>query len=252
MAWRLIAILLLLEVAAPFASAQDPKTVIEQGLKAAGWDKMPGEYSSWKDEGKMSFGGQSIRYTGTWKLNGRNGHHRMDMSMDFAGQMVPFVFVYAGSVAFESAQGMQRDVTGEKLTYSRGQAHLFRVTGLKALLNDAKFKLSTVPGKEVDGKAVVSVRCEYPEVPAVTLSFDKESKLMVKADMIVKNEFDGWKDALDESYFSDWKDAGGGIKNFKTLKVIRGGKLMLESTMSDFVMSEKPEWATSAFEKPKP
>ena len=69
--------------------------------------------------------------------------------------------------------------------------------------------------------------------PAVKLYFDAKTGLLAKSEATVKNEFDGWKDALSEGYVGGWKDVGGGRMKYTTLKAASGGKTMIESESSD-------------------
>jgi hypothetical protein len=91
------------------------------------------------------------------------------------------------------------------------------------------------------------VKVTRDKQPAVTLYFDKETALLVKRDAVVKDEFQKWKEALDEAYLSDYKDVGG-VKFFTKLKVVRDGKPMIEATLSDQKVNEKLD--AKLFEKP--
>ena len=66
----------------------------------------------------------------------------------------------------------------------------------------------------------------------MTLYFDKETGLLVKTEVMVKDEFQKWKEVLDEAYFGDYKETGG-QEDFTKLKIVRDGKTMIEATLSD-------------------
>jgi hypothetical protein len=63
----------------------------------------------------------------------------------------------------------------------------------------------------------------------------------------VKDEFQMWKDALEEAYFDDYKEVNG-KKMFTKLKVVRAGKTMIDSTLSDQKLADKLD--AKLFEKP--
>jgi hypothetical protein len=229
------------------ARADDAKAVVEKGLKACGWDKDKSTCTTWKDKGKFSGGGMEMTYTGDWAVQ-LPDKYRFAIKVKFGGMDVDFTHTVNGDKAFESAAGMTQDVTGDKLEYSKNQLYMMRVQSLDPLLTDAAFKLKDVPGKDVDGKPTAGVQVDREGKPAVTLYFDKASGLLVRIDMKQKNEFDNWKECQDESYLSDWKDVGSGVKAYHKLKVVRDGKTLIESEMSEFKRPEKLD--AKLFEKP--
>lgn len=248
---RCVASLVIAALATSAIRADDAaKATIEKAIKATGWDKRKGDYASWKSKGKMNALGNEIEFSGDWKVDTAKGRYRMDIKVNFGGMDLDIMHVFDGEKAFESAAGMQQDVEGPKLEYTKGTAARYRIMSLKPLLTDKEYKLTTVETKDVNGKPTVGVKVEGPGTSPVTMSFDKETGLPVKAEATVKNEFEDWKDVLDESYFGDWKDAGNGMKEYKTMKVVRGGSTLFEATMSDYVVSEKPDWLAKAFVKP--
>jgi hypothetical protein len=226
------------------------KATIEKAIKATGWDKRKGDYATWKSKGKMKALEQEIEFGGDWKVDTAKGRYRMDIKINFGGMELALMHVYDGEKAFESAGGMQQDVEGPKLEYTKGVATRYRIMSLKPLLTDKQYTLKSVETKDVNGKPTVGVKVEAPGTSPVTMSFDKETGLPVKAEAMVKNEFEDWKEVLDETYFSDWKETADGSKEYKSMKVVRDGKPMIESTMSDYVVSEKPDWLAKAFVKP--
>jgi hypothetical protein len=138
-------------------------------------------------------------------------------------------------------------MAGEKLEHTINEVHQLNVLSLQPLLNDKEFKLTVEGDKKVGDKEAKVVKVAREKRPTVTLYFDKESGLLVKSDMKVKDEFQNWKEALDESYFEDYKDVGG-RKVFTKLRVVRDGKTMIEGTLSDQKVHDKLD--PKLFEKP--
>ncbi|HEY2787699.1 MAG TPA: hypothetical protein VGJ05_22265 [Fimbriiglobus sp.] len=229
------------------ARADDAKATIERGLKASGWDKAKSKCMTWKDKGFMTAAGMKMEYTADWAVQ-LPDKYRFAMNMTYMSRPLDLTFVLAGDKAYEALRGMSREVTGNKLEYTKSEVYAFQVQSLAPLLKDANFHLKSVAGLDVDGKPTVGVEVKSDGKPTVTLYFDKASGLMARADWPVKDEFQNWKEVPSESYFSDWKDAGNGIKAFGKLKIIRDGKPHLESVLSDFKLPVKLD--PKLFEKP--
>jgi hypothetical protein len=175
----------------------------------------------------------------------------MVLKADAGGMAVEITHRFDGKSATESMGEMKQDVTGPKLAYTKNAGNLFRVSSLRPLLTSKTDQIVVVEVPAVNGRPTTGVQVKSPDLRPITLIFDIGTGLLVKSEMTVANEFDDWKDVLDETYYGDWTDSGTGVKNFRTLKVIRGGKTMIESKLSNAKVEEKPEWAESAFAKPK-
>src|SRR5262249_15185356 len=129
----------------------------------------------------------------------------------------------------------------------KNEAYQFWVTSLTPLVSDNGFTLATAKGKDVNGKPSAAVKVTRDKKPAITLYFDTASGLLVKFEMTVKDEFQKWKEVLDEAYFQGYKDVNG-RKLFHKLRIVRDGKPMIESTLSDQKFPEKLDG--KLFEKP--
>jgi hypothetical protein len=247
----LIVLTSLLIVLGQSLCAQDAKSIIEAGVKAAGWDKVKGDFSSWSDVGTLNFAGQKMDYKTDWKLHEPTARYSMILKMQSSGTAMEVSYRFDGQQAFESMGDMKQEVTGPKLEYTRNAGNLFRVSSLRPLLRSPTDRLEAIEVPMVHGRPTVGVRVKSPDLRPVTLIFDAGTGLLVKSEMTVANEFEDWKEALEETYYGDWTDAGNGVKNFRTLKVVRGGKTLIESKLSPAKREEKPDWAGSAFAKPR-
>jgi hypothetical protein len=229
------------------ARADDPKAVVEKGLKACGWDKSKSPNMTWKDKGKFSAGGVDATYTGDWAVQ-LPDKYRFAVKVSAGGMDIDFTMVLNGDKAYESGLGMTQEMSAEKAEYTKNQMHLMRVHSLAPLLSEKEFKLSEVPGKDVDGKPTAGVKVDHDGKPAVTLYFDKGTGLLVRMDMKQKNEFENWKECDDVSYLSDWTDVGDGMKAYHKMKTTRDGNTLIDTVMSDFKRPEKLD--PKLFEKP--
>jgi hypothetical protein len=227
--------------------ATDAKALVAKAIKAANWpDDTRPQNLTWKDNGTLTAAGIKLPYTAQWAAR-LPGAYRFEMSAEFMGQKIQMWFVADGDKMWESANGMTREVTGEKKEYSLHQGYQFWVQTLAPLLHDKGFKLSTAGEKDVGGKPAVGVKVERDGKPPITLYFDKATGLMVKSETRVADEFQGWKEVPNEVYYEDWKDVGG-RKAFGKFRVVRDGKPLLESTLTD---QKRPETLDpKLFQKP--
>lgn len=227
--------------------AADAKAIVEKAIKARG-DKLDSKNAAmtWKDTGKFTGMGITLPYTADWAFQAPD-KYRFTLSATLGEAKINLLVVVNGEKGWGKEGDKVEEFTGEKRDQVVNEAYQFRVTSLVPLVNDKGFTLATAKGKDVNGKPTVAVKVTHEKKPAVTLYFDKDSGLLVKREIIVKDEFQKWKEVLDEAYFSDYKDMGG-TKFFTKLKIVRDGKPMIESTLSDAKVSEKLD--PKLFEKP--
>lgn len=216
----------------------DAKTIVGKAIKSIGiktGDKPVA--MTWKEKGTFTGGGFKLPYTSDWAFQGPD-KYRFAMTGEFNGMKLEIVAVVNGDKAWESAQGKSQEITGEKLNQTILEVYQLNILSLVPLLTDKEFKLATGGEKDVNGKKAAVVKVMRDKKPTVTLYFDKESGLPVKCEMMVKDEFQDWKEVLDESYFEDYKDVDG-RKVFTKMRVIRDGKPMIESTLSHQKAADK-------------
>jgi outer membrane lipoprotein-sorting protein len=227
--------------------AADARAIVEKAIKARG-DKPDGKATAmtWKEKGKFTAMGLELPYTAEWAFQAPD-KYRFAMTGDFGGATVSMTVVVNGEKAWANEGKKAEELTGEKLVQTRNEAYQFWVMSLTPLLSDKGFTLATAKGKDVNGKPTSAVKVTRDKKPAMTLYFDKDTGLLVKREVVVKDEFQNWKEVLDEATFTDYKDANG-VKTFTKLKIVRDGKPLIESTLSDAKFSEKLD--EKLFEKP--
>ena len=223
---------------APADEPADARAVVEKAVKAANLPdpvKLPAV--TWKDRGEMTVAGMSMKYTADWWFQ-LPDRYRFALAAEVMGQKLDLVVVARDGKAWESGFGMSREVAGEKLDYVNGEVYQLRVQALTPLLADKEFKLSPALVKDVDGRRAQGVKVERSGRPAVTLYFDAATGLLAKSEMRVKDEFQNWKEVLDEIYFSDYQNRDG-RKVFTKLRIVRDGKPLVETTLSDMTWHER-------------
>jgi len=227
--------------------AADAKAIVEKGAKAAGYKTdAKNVNSTFKDEGTINFGGMSVAYTAKWYVRTPDAV-RFELAASVMGNKFELVHIVNGDKVWDNAMGMVEEETGDKKEYSIHAVYFMTCYSLTPLLHDKDVKLSTAGQKDIGGKPALGVKIEKKGKPTMTLYFDKGTGLMAKSEVKVKDEFQGWKEVLDENYFEDWKD-GDGQKVFTKLRVIRDGKPLIETKLSDQKNPEKLD--PKLFEKP--
>ncbi len=229
------------------ADEKDARAIVLAGIKAVGTN--PEEKvgrATWKEKGKFTGGGFMVDYTSDWAFQSPD-KFRFVMGFEIGGMKVQLTVVASGDKVWESVMGMTQEEKGDKLQATLTEVYQFNVISLVPLVNEKDYRLSTMGEQDVNGKKTLVVKVARDRKPTVTLYFDKDSGLLVKSDVMVKDEFRGWKEVLSESYFGDYKDAGG-RKVMTKLKVVRAGTTMLESTITDQQYPDKLD--PKLFEKP--
>jgi hypothetical protein len=231
---------LVLGVGSAVRADDKARAIVEKAVKAVGSDKDgPDLHQSWTDKGKFTALGMTIDYTGKWWFSGPD-KYRFEIKMSFGGMDAEFVNVANGGNSWESAMGETRELTDEKLEYVRNQVYAYRVYSLNPLLADKGFTLKAIVGEKVDGAETDGVEVLMKDRPTIKLYFDMKTGLLAKAAGTVKNEFDGWKDVAEESYFSGWKAIDGGKRKVSTkLKVVRGGATLIETEEAEQKFHDK-------------
>jgi hypothetical protein len=227
--------------------AADAKAIVEKAIKARGGKSGSKNTAlTWKDKGKFTAMGLTLPYTADWAFQAPD-KYRFVLAGDLGGAKVNLTVVANGEKAWGKEGTMTEEFTGMKLEQVLNEGYQFWVTSLTPLVADKGFTLATAKGQDVNGKPTVGVKVTRDKKPAITLYFDKDTGLLVKREITVKDEFQNWKPVLDEAYFSDYKEANG-QKHFTKLKVVRDSKPMIEATLSDFKEAEKLD--PKLFEKP--
>ena len=236
-----------LTTAARADDAADAKAIVVKAIKARG-DTPDSKLAAmtWKDKGKLTAMGFTLPYTADWSFQGPD-KYRFVFAAAFGDAKIDMTLVVNGDKAWAAEGGKVEEFAGDKLEQTRNEAYQLWVTSLTPLVNDKGFTLATAKGQDVDGKPTNAVTVKRDKKPTTTLYFDKESGLLAKRQVTVKDEFQGWKEVSDEAYFSDYKEAGG-KKYFTKLKITRDGKTMIDATLSDVKEAEKLD--AKLFEKP--
>jgi outer membrane lipoprotein-sorting protein len=227
--------------------AADAKAIVEKAITARG-DKpdTKNTATTWTDTGKIILMDRTIPYTAEWAFQAPD-KYRFVSNTSSGDAKLNLIMVANGEKCWAKQDGRTEELGHAKLEEARNEAYQLWVLSLAPLVTDTGFTLATAKGQDVDKRPTVAVKVTRDKKPAITLYFDKESGLLVKRDVIVKDELQKWKEVLDEAHFSDYKETNG-LKQFTKLKIVRDGKPLIEATLSDVKEAEKLD--AKLFEKP--
>jgi hypothetical protein len=119
-----------------------------------------------------------------------------------------------------------RKLSGPMLEGALHQTRIAWAQLLYPLLED-EFKLSNIPGVDVEGKPTVGIKAVHDSGSEIMLYFDKSTFLLRKAEAMVAAQETGGKPVKSETFF--WNHTSfGGAKLPREYKILYDGKLIIE------------------------
>ncbi len=230
------------------------RAVIDKAVKAAGGEANLAKYraSTWKAKGKIHVMGAALDYTGEWHEYD-DAKARFSIDLDVMGQQVRQTNVVNGDKGwFKISVGgmdvMNDEMTKEMLDEAKEEFHHGRLLSLRAFaLKDKDLELSPVGEVKVNDKPCFGIRVANKGRRDVSLFFDKETHLLLKAQMRVKDFMAGGNEVDQEFLFSDYKDFGG-LKQATKFVMNRDGKPFLDAEVTEYKHEEKLD--DGLFQKP--
>ncbi len=230
------------------------KAFIDKAVKAAGGEANLAKYraSAWKAKGKIHVMGASLDYTGEWH-EFDDAKARFSIDLDVMGQQIRQTNVVNGDkgwikISVGGMDVMNDQMTKEMLDEAKEEFHHGRILSLRAFaLKDKDLELSPVGEVKVNDKPCLGIRVTKNGRRDVSLFFDKETHLLLKAQMRVKDFTVGGNEVDQEFLFSDYKDFGG-LKQAVKFVMNRDGKPFLDAEVTEYKHEEKLD--DSLFQKP--
>jgi len=227
-------------------AADDPKAVLDKGIKALGGEDNLAKVkaATWKSKGKLFIQGNANDFSLETTVEGLD-HARSKFEGDFGGQKIEGTTVVAGDKGWrtfpESTEMDAAGVANEKRTL---YLQVLSMTLVPLKGND--YKLEAAKEEQVDGKPAVRIKVTGPDRKDFVIFFDKESGLPVKTAGKVLN-FMG-EEVDQETTYSAFKDFGG-IKKATKSETKHNGEKLLESETTEFKVLDKVDPKT--FAKPE-
>jgi hypothetical protein len=217
---RLLCLLALAACAAP-ARAEEPKAVVERAVAALGGKELLSRQTAWKFTFKATLdAGPDLAMQGEM-LAQPPGRQKMSAKIKIGDQELEMVQVVDGKKGWRKTGGLGApqgimDVSEQELASQAGYAHTERVSRLLPLLEDRGFTLTALAEEKVEGRPAVGVKAAYQGQPDVSIWFDKESGLPVKAGYR-NSPAPGLPEGLAEMLYGDYRDPDNGAAEEKAL-----------------------------------
>lgn len=233
-------------VAAFHASAQEPepKTLIEQAIKAHGGaeelKKVQVSVSQFK--GKIQSPVGELDISGEISSD-KDQRQRVSLQFEVMGNKVDVLTVLKNDGGWAKANDVFIDLSADQVTEAREQTHGHWVATLLPLLGP-EYKLAGRGEVKVQDKPAYGVIVSRADRRDVQLFFDKETHLLVKTEQRVKDETG--KELTEESFFSNYQDKE--ARQPMKVTVRRDDMPYMEAEVTSFVTRDKLE--DSLFEKP--
>jgi hypothetical protein len=187
-------------------AADDPRAVIERGIKALGGADVLRQKAAIqvKVKGKSEASpGMPMPLTGE-ALMQPGGAIRMDLQLEVSGNPIKITAVVDGSRSWMRAMDQLVPVPKEMEKQYATASVCQRAIELLPLLEDKSFTLAALPEEKVDDRPAVGVKVSYNKELDIKLYFDRETGLPVK--YVYRAPVLGMGELLHERVLSDFRD----------------------------------------------
>ncbi len=235
----------------PARAADDPKAIVDKGIKALGGEDEEKlskvKAYSWKSKGKIKFMDNEGEFRVEGTVEGLD-HFQTKFSADFGGMKSEVVAVLAGDKGWHT-NFMTRaieELEGNALANQKRSVYLQVIPATLVPLKDKSYKLEADKEDKVGEKTAVGVKVTGPDGKDFSIFFDKESGLPVK----VVAKVTGFRDeeVTQETILDGYKDFDG-IKKATKTETKRDGEKFLDAEISEFKVLDKVDPKT--FAKPE-
>jgi hypothetical protein len=215
----------------------DPKAVLDKGIKALGGEEKLSaiKAATWKGKGKINLGGNDNDFTLEVTVQ-ELGHLRSEFEGDFNGQKMKGVMVLAGDKGWRKFGDMGMELDKDGVANEKRNAYLQMIPITLVPLKGAEFKLASAGVDKVADKPAVGIKATGSDGKDFTIYFDKESGLPVKLVAKVVG-FDG-SEAMQETIYSNYKEFDG-IQKATKISSKRDGEKFIDEDVTAFKLLDK-------------
>ncbi len=227
-------------------AADDPKAVVDKGIKALGGEDKLAKVKviSWKTKGKIFIQGNPNDFTTEVTAEGLD-HFRSKFEGDFGGMKIEATAILAGDKGWRTLPDSS-ELDADHLAVAKRNAYLEVLPITLVGLKENTFKLEADKEEKVDGKPAVGIKVTGPDKKEFTVFFDKESGLPVRLVGKVMNWMD--QEVTQETSYGGYKDIDG-IKKATKIEIKHDGEKVVEAEITDFKVLDKVDPKT--FAKPE-
>jgi hypothetical protein len=210
----------------------DARAIVDKAIQAVGGAEklLKVDALTWKAKGKFSGLGEPIDFTGTWAVQPAKNQISVSIQLEFNGMQIKHVQVFDGTKGWVATMGDVKDMDESTLAESKEEVYASRIASL-AGLKDPKVKITSIGDSKVDDRAVAGIKVTSESHKDISLYFDKETGLLIKALRKVKAM--SGEDVDQEALFSDFKVDSDGIKRPKKQEMKRDGKDFISMEITD-------------------
>jgi hypothetical protein len=248
----IVAFLVVVAVSGPgrtvSAGDTDATAILDKAMKALGGeDKLSKiQAATWKARGKSTFrDDEQHDFTGQTTIQGLD-RFRSEIELKFRDKTtLKLLVILNGDKAWHTVGGLAL-FPNAAVTRLKRTAYLAVIPVTLAPLKGPGFKVAAADEEKVGGRPAVVLKVNGPDGQDMTLSFDKESGLPVKAVGKVFTLDD--QEVTQETTYGDYKDFGG-IKTATTLEIKVNGRPFRQQQVTEFKVLDKVD--PLAFAVPK-
>jgi hypothetical protein len=151
------------------------------------------------------------------------GRSRFTLSGQVVGANLSLTQVLDGVKGWRSEDGKVQDLSADEVADLKRTAYIDHVIGLVALLDGKDFTLTGLGESKANGQPVLGVKVGSKGQKDITLYFAKDSGLLFKYAYTDKDPTMGDKEALHETYLSDYREPDYAAADLQTLRAAKVG-----------------------------
>jgi hypothetical protein len=240
MGLSLAALVALLAASQCRADEAEARKIADKAIQAAGGQAALTKYkaAAWKGKGTFYGLGDGVPYTGEWYIQGND-----QFKMDIAGT---FILVVNRDQGWIVEGGTPRELTKDEMAEQKESMYASVVIH-RLPLKEQGFTLTTLGEEKVGDRPAVGLKVSHAGHRDISLYFDKDTHLVVKAAFKVKARDQGDKEVMQETYFSDYKEVNGTKMAAKEV-IKRDGKNFVDGESFEVKLLDKLD--DKVFSKP--
>ncbi len=222
-------------------AADEPRALVERAINALGGREVlarkPALFSRLK--GSLGSGGLSPKV----ELKGRlyadaGGRSRVEMDLEVGEDRHELISVSNGSHSWRRMDGEVAEVGPEEVKDQEASAHRDRILALLPLLEDSRFRLTSLGEVKVEGRPARGVKVSFKGQADVNVYFDCATGLIVKYSYKQKETGDS-RTFLHEVLPSDYQEIGVGPAEERVLK--GAGVDLTGSGLLEYLRKQAPD-----------
>lgn len=218
----------------------DPTAVmiLAKAMRAHGGEQTLAKYQAWqhKATGTLHRLAQQIAFSGEWSH--QSFTQRRIAIDELNNKPAPLFFVVDGAKGWlKAGAAASKEINKEQHAEEAEQMHVNWVLML-APLREKAYTLTPLGETTIKDTAVVGIKVARKDWRDIDLFFDKQTQLLVKATVQIKDAELNDKEVMQEMYFSDYREAQN-VKYAGKVLIQRDGKDYVEMVRTEMRYFEK-------------